>query len=424
MTDLLVIGAGLAGLTAALRAAQAGLRVKVIAKGMGALHWSAGTVDLLGYPPGQDAVAVQPWTALEALPADHPYQVAGVETVRAAVKWFEQLTAELGLPYTGNENSTNLRLPSPIGATRPTLLAPAAQRAGDLERNEPMVIVGFRGLRDFFPQLIAHNLKLQGHAARAAFLPLAVLTERRDRNTIQLATLLDEPETLQRLVAALKLVVKEGERVGLPAILGLHEHGTVMATLARELAAPIFEIPTLPPSVPGIRLTNAFRRHLAAQGVRVEVGMEAIGSHLEEGRVAWVETATSARPLKHRATNYLLATGGVLGGGFTSDHNGRFWETVFHLPLTVPEDRSQWFRPRFLDPAGQPAFHGGVPVDNQFRPITANGVRIMANVWAAGGALAHADAIQERALEGIALATGYAAATWIATEQKKLAVTP
>lgn len=186
-----------------------------------------------------------------------------------------------------------------------------------------------------------------------------MLTERRDRNTVQLATLLDEPETLQRLVAALKLVVKNGERVGLPAILGLHEHHTVMATLARELAAPIFEIPTLPPSVPGIRLTNALRRHLATQGVRVEVGMEVIGSHLEEGRVAWVETATSARPLKHRATTFLLATGGVLGGGFTSDHNGRFWETIFHLPLTVPEDRSQWFRPRFLDPAGQPAFRRG-----------------------------------------------------------------
>ncbi|RME63159.1 MAG: glycerol-3-phosphate dehydrogenase subunit GlpB, partial [Caldilineae bacterium] len=34
---------------AAARAAARGLRVKVIAKGMGATHWHAGTVDVLGY---------------------------------------------------------------------------------------------------------------------------------------------------------------------------------------------------------------------------------------------------------------------------------------------------------------------------------------------------------------------------------------
>ena len=35
MLDLLIIAAGLAGLTAALRTVEAGLRVELIAKGMG-----------------------------------------------------------------------------------------------------------------------------------------------------------------------------------------------------------------------------------------------------------------------------------------------------------------------------------------------------------------------------------------------------
>ncbi len=48
--------AGLTGLTAALTAAQAGLSVRVVAKGMGALHWSAGTVDVLGYALAGDAI--------------------------------------------------------------------------------------------------------------------------------------------------------------------------------------------------------------------------------------------------------------------------------------------------------------------------------------------------------------------------------
>jgi len=59
MLDLLVIGAGLAGLSAAIVVAEAGLRVRVVTKGLSALHWAAGTIDLLGYLPppvaGDDA---------------------------------------------------------------------------------------------------------------------------------------------------------------------------------------------------------------------------------------------------------------------------------------------------------------------------------------------------------------------------------
>ena len=47
--DVVVIGAGLAGLTAAVRLAEGGARVLVLAKGVGATHLSPGTIDLIGY---------------------------------------------------------------------------------------------------------------------------------------------------------------------------------------------------------------------------------------------------------------------------------------------------------------------------------------------------------------------------------------
>jgi glycerol-3-phosphate dehydrogenase subunit B len=86
------------------------------------------------------------------------------------------------------------------------------------------------------------------------------------------------------------------------------------------------------------------------------------------------------------------------------------WETVFDLPLTTPRERGQWFRARFFDPAGHPIFRAGVPVNREFQPVDANGARVYKNVWAAGNTLADADPILERSLEGIALATGIAAA--------------
>ncbi|HEY1016248.1 MAG TPA: FAD-binding protein, partial [Herpetosiphonaceae bacterium] len=74
--DTIVIGAGLAGLTAALRSAQAGRSTLLLAKGQGALPWSSGCVDLWPAP--------DPRAALETLAGerpDHPYALAGLDAL-------------------------------------------------------------------------------------------------------------------------------------------------------------------------------------------------------------------------------------------------------------------------------------------------------------------------------------------------------
>ncbi len=393
--------------------------MRVIAKGLGSLHWTAGTIDVLGYLPGylpgQEQHIRRPLEqtlAVAETQPDHPYSLLAAGAVAESLDQFLALSAEIGLPYQGAAvNGDNLLLPSPAGAARPTFLAPSAQLAGDLNRPEPMLIVGFDGLRDFYPALIAENLSKQGHDARAAFLPLTLLTDQRDRSTVHLAEALDDPARRERLAASLRELVEPGERLGLPAIVGIEDHATSFAELQRQVGAPLFEIPTLPPSVPGIRLFRALRRHLSRLDVRVEAGMEAVGFSIDGGGdIQWVETETSARPLRHRARHYLLATGGILGGGINSDHTGRIWETIFDLPLTIAPDRGQWFRPHFLDPAGQPVFHGGVPVNRQFQPIGTDGEPVHANLRACGSILAGTDPIRERSQEGIAIATAIAAA--------------
>jgi len=235
------------------------------------------------------------------------------------------------------------------------------------------------------------------------------ITSRRDVNTVHLAAELDQPARRAALAEALRAWVQPGERVGLPAVLGLEAHPAAWAELTAQVGAPVFEILTLPPSVPGVRLTNALRRRLVAMGVRVELNDEIIGFGVEAGRVAWLETETSARPLRQRAGRFLLATGGILGGGIRTDPSGAVRETVLDLPVSAPEGRSAWLRPRFLDPAGQPIFRAGVPVNRELQPVDAGGAPVYANVWAAGALLAHADPIRERSLEGIALATAAAA---------------
>jgi len=414
MLDLLVVGAGLSGLCAALAAAEAGQSVRIVARGMGALHWAAGSLDLLGYLPGSPLAVDDPLKAIASLHDEHPYCIAGKKSVGASLERFAGwLRAEGSVWFGADEAGRNMLLPSPIGAVRPVFFAPAAQKAGEIlpaaGGGAPMVIVGVSGMRDFYPMLIAENLNRQGYRARAAFIPWESVSARPDRNTVQLAQGLENRAQLSKVIAALKGIVHPGERVGLPALLGMDEHARVLQILTDTLNASVFEIPTLPPSVPGIRLYRTLAHRLERLGVRIETNMEAIGVHASDGAIAYVETATASRPLRHTAKRFLLATGGILGGGFVGGEDGIVRETVFGLPLTVPEGRDKWFRPRFFDEAGQPVFRGGVSVNENFQPLDPQGNRVYDNLWAAGGALSGADPLVEHSLEGIAIATGIAA---------------
>ncbi len=425
MNDVLVIGAGLSGLTAAYTVAQAGLKTKVIAKGLGSLHWGAGTIDLFGYAPlDPQRPITRPLDFIAGWLAEnqpqHPYALLGAGQVQAALDSFAALTSDMGLPYVGAQTSgDNLLLPTAVGAARPTFLAPQSQLAGDLSRDEPMLIVGFTGLRDFYPHLVAENLSKAGQRARAALLPFDLLTDRNDSNTVQQAQGMDDPARRGKLAAAIKKIVQPGERVGLPPVLGLEAPTKAWADVQAQVGAPVFEIPTLPPSVPGMRLYMALRDRLRQMGVRVEIGLEARGAATRDGHIEWVETATTARPLKHSARQFVLATGGIMGGGFGSDHTGRVWEVIFDLPLTTPQQRSKWFRPAFINPDGHPVYTGGVLTDARMQPLDGAGHLVYDNLWVVGDLLANDNPILQRSLEGAALAIGYAAGLRIAQMSKK-----
>jgi glycerol-3-phosphate dehydrogenase subunit B len=64
--DVVVIGAGMAGMVAGIRLAQSGASVCVVAKGYGSTHLAAGTIDVLGYTDAQEPIDV-PGEAIAAL---------------------------------------------------------------------------------------------------------------------------------------------------------------------------------------------------------------------------------------------------------------------------------------------------------------------------------------------------------------------
>ena len=410
MRDTIVIGAGLAGLMGALVLAQAGRAPLLLAKGQGATHWTGGTIDVWG-------AADSPRAALADLIAhqpDHPYARAGVAGVVEALDQFRGLMEAAHYPYVGSLDR-NVLLPTAVGALRPAALLPATMAAGDARLGGPLLIAGFRELRDFFPPLAAANLSAQGITARGAYLKLPPISRKLDFNTRTFAQLFDDPAFRQDIGRQLRELKGDATRIGLPAVLGLRDPLGVVADLQRISGAQVFEIPTLPPSVPGMRLFAIFQDAIVQAGGRLQVGSEVVRAAHADDRLAAVYTEAAAREQEHRANAFLLATGGVAGGGIRTDHTGAVWETALDLPLQAPGGRGEWFAPRFLAEGGHPIYRAGVAVDQQLRPLDGAGRRVYQNVAVAGSALAGSDPVRERCYSGLALATGWMAGRLLLT---------
>lgn len=415
--DVLVVGAGLAGLTAVWQLAAQQKKVRLVSKGWGATHWHSGCIDVLGYYPIDEAQPVEsPGVTLAKLIADqpeHPYALVGVSGVEAALTAFQALCVQAGYPLHGSLDK-NWLLPSAVGTFRPTCLAPETMIAGDLRRDDPMLIVGIKQLVDFYPNIVAENLGKQGVDAAHLMLDLPRLAERNFNTPVNIGSLMESPDFRADLVQRIKPKLGKAKRVGLPAILGRQPSLAIKNDLEKQLGVSVFEIPGLPPSLPGLRLHAILLQAIERAGGRVYHGLEGVGIESESGRVTAVLTEAASRPKPHRFERYVVATGGILGGGIVTNQQGEARELVFDLPVTLPESRLDWFEQDFMNPNGHPVYRAGLTVNAQFQPVNGGSQPVYSNVYAAGTTLSHSEVIRERSFEGVALSTGFAVGNLLA----------
>ena len=407
--DVVVVGAGVAGLTAAVRLAEDGARVLVVAKGVGATHLSPVTIDVLGYDRERvdrplDAVR----RLVEARP-DHPYALVGADGVRAAVAWFKECFADGPLApyaYTGDAER-NLLLPTAVGALRPSAVVPETMANGDVREGE-VCVVGFRALKDFHPLLLADNLRRAGISARGIELDLT--PERRaDANALGFARAFDDPTFRSRVAIRLVSRLHGAEHVALPAVLGIAEPHAAWADLQDRLGHPVFEVPTLPPSVPGMRVFATLRERLRRAGGRLVLNNVVTGAEHSGSRVTAVRARVGLRDAVFGADWVVLATGGFASAGLALDSHWAGRETALGLPVSgIPEVGAERFRPQYL--GSHPMGRAGVAVDTDQRPVDPTGAVVLENVLVAGASLAGAEPWREKSGDGLSLATGHRAA--------------
>jgi glycerol-3-phosphate dehydrogenase subunit B len=179
------------------------------------------------------------------------------------------------------------------------------------------------------------------------------------------------------------------------------------------IGLPVFEIPTLTPSIPGMRLARVLFRAIEMAGGKAFDGMQVVDVEKDGSRLSAVVSEAAARRKRNRAAAFILATGGLLGGGLKATFEGHVTEVVAGLPVIFPVGRENWLEQQFFSQTGHPIFRSGIAVNSGFQPIDSSGAAVFENVFAVGSALSGADLLRERSLDGVGLLTGYIVGTTI-----------
>lgn len=404
--DVIVIGGGLSGLTAALAAAKRGLSVTLLAKGAGTLAFGGGVIDVLGYLDKQ--LVTNPRETLGSLPVSHPYRITGAATAASAIDFFLQICAKADYPLDGSLN-TNLLIPTAAGTLKPSCLVPKTMNAADMPTANEITVVGFAGLKDFYPRLVINGLQHLAGYSDKHYRTVEIHTDLpsgRDMSTLDVARWLDSSEGQQEFLRQLKSCTAPGSYLLLPPVLGTEPSYAIWRKLEQELASRMIELAAPPPAITGSRLRTLLMRSLKQHGIRLIEQAHVRRAECQEGRCMAVVTQHLDRERRYEADSYIVAAGGFLGGGLTATPQG-LSETVFGLPVT-------------LGPAAQPhctslfdkhpLFSAGIAVNERLQPCDAKGQLLLTNVHIAGNMLAGYDYCQEKSGNGIAIVSGYHAA--------------
>lgn len=403
MTEVLIIGGGLSGLFAACLSAQAGLRTALVMRGRGGLSLSHGALELFD--------RASPSRTISNLKAPHPYALAGKQSLIDGLNFFSKITGTNGLYYEGGRSS-NRKLITASGSTRSAAYMPAGYSAIEPDRSAQVPALGyFDALRDFQAHLAADNYSSNlTDKPKTIKLPLIHAFTNRELYPIDIARMFDDLDWAAENARAWKPHLVGVQRLGLPALLGLDHHDAVVNLLQESLGLAIFEIPTLPPSVPGLRLERLLRRFAESNGTRIIEGPTARGRvQQKNGRAeaagVVLDVAGRQSVLDSRCT--ILATGSILHGGLVATQDHRLYEATFNLPVEFWGDRGDWVQGSLFD--DQPYSKFGISVNSDMQALDIYGEVMLENLYAIGGILKGADRTKEGSRQGIDIATAYRA---------------
>ncbi|MCK7467433.1 MAG: hypothetical protein MZU91_04375 [Desulfosudis oleivorans] len=91
---------------------------------------------------------------------------------------------------------------------------------------------------------------------------------------MSIASHFEEKDFLESFIVWLKRIDIHEDKIAFPAVLGLESASEIVEYHSASLMGkPVFEIPTIPPSMPGRRLFNALKNNFRKKGGTHLLGM-------------------------------------------------------------------------------------------------------------------------------------------------------
>ncbi len=410
-SELIVIGAGIAGMAAAIFAVTQGISTVLV--GMpNTIRFASGLLDLMAvYPVSEQKCWENPWEVIQILRQEsskHPYSGITDDEIKDSMDKFISFLTDAGIPYFHQANR-NLNIVTSIGTIKTTYAIPQSMWNGiqALENKDDCLLVDFYGFKGYSALQIKETNKNKWPMLRTRSVSFPGISG--DLYAESLAKELDFPEARKRLIENILPHIDNSRALGLPPILGIHRTKEAIADLEKNIGIPVFEIPGLPPSIPGLRIKTALENELPKHGgltifqqsVLKARWIQKEGFTFEIGQQNQIRTIVKSK-------GAILATGRFLGKGLYADRKA-IRETIFDLPVYQPEDRSKWHNNELFDPRGHSINLSGLEIDELFRPIDKQGRPAFKRLFAAGSILAHQDWTRMKCGAGLSIASAYKA---------------
>ena len=400
--DVVIIGGGLASLVAGIKLQKAGKSVIIVSAGQSALHFSSGSMGLLGRFEGKDVE--RPLEFIDRLDEKHPYRkVGGSERVKALLTEATSILTDAGIRFKGNFEKNHYKL-TPFGVFSPEWLTLSDHLTVGNPDEFPwkhVALIGIKGFLDFFPEYIKKGLEKRGvecdiHEVDIKEFDLLRMnpTEMRAPNIARALT----EDALDRFGEEINRHIGNNEIAIIPAVVGLDSYEP-MKMLQEATSCPLYSVATTPTAVPGIRMQILLRRHFKALGGWYLNGDMVTDGILDNHRVKSLNTVNlGVDALK--ADHYLLATGSFFSHGLKATSK-RILEPIFDLDVDSPDDRQSWYDHDIFKP--QPFMRFGVKTDENFHCMK-DGKRIE-NLRAIGNVTGGCDPLYDGVGAGVAMST-------------------
>lgn len=414
--DLLVIGAGLAGMTAAARAAHKGLDA-IVAGNPSSFAFSSGLLDYLGvYPAESSELLKRPELGMNALTSDlpgHAYTLCGHNKVIESFEFVKTLLDRAGLPYTmhrAGSGMENKNFITAMGTLKPSFMIPETMTAGSLavdqeKSNKRLLVAGIKGLSGFSAAQVAQGVRKYFADTRHVDISLPGVA-----TGIQpqiMAELMESVDIKSAFIEQLAVHIGDADLCGLPGICGINNSPAIVDEMSTRLGVKVFEIPGSPPSVPGMRMAFAFEKVLGRSGVRMLSNVR-IKDPVFDGKKFKLTAGSHPDEITIRTNGVILATGRFFGNGLHARRE-RIVETVFYLNVAQPTGRHLWHDTKFLNPNGHAINLAGIETDSVFRPLDPRGRPVYKSLYAVGSILAHNDWARLKSGAGASLASAISA---------------